>query len=113
MNYIDHNKMEKVKVDKQFSLKVKDFLKGIYVSVIAPLVLIIAGQFQIGNFDLNWKELGLLAISTFVAYLLKNYLTPTKVVVEQPSQTTIEVAKRNPDDPILYPPGTPIHPKKP
>lgn len=105
--------MEKVKVDKQFSLKVKDFLKGIYLAVIVPLLVTILEVIQAGSFNLDWESLGKIGISSLAAYLLKNFLTPTKVVVEQPSQTTIEVAKRNPDDPILYPPGTPIHPKKP
>lgn len=103
--------MEKVKIDKQFALKAKDFLKGAYVSVIAPIVLVVLEQLQVGNFNLDWKALGALALSTFVGYLLKNYFAPTAVVIEQPTQTTIEVARRDPDKPILYPPGTPIHPK--
>src|SRR5690606_16300739 len=63
MNYIDHNKMEKVKVDKQFSLKVKDFLKGIYLAVIVPLLVTILEVIQAGSFNLDWESLGKIGAS--------------------------------------------------
>lgn len=105
--------MEKVKIDKQFALKAKDFLKGAYVSVIAPIVLVVLEQFQIGNFNLDWKALWALALSTFVGYLLKNYFAPTAVVIEQPEAQTLAAAK-DPDKPIiLHPPKGPIGYPKP
>ena len=103
--------MEKVKIDKQFSLKVWDFLKGIYMAVIVPLLVTVLEVIQAGSFDLDWESLARIAVSSIAAYLLKNFLSPTKVVVEQPSQLTVLSAERDPEKPpILYPPGTPIHP---
>lgn len=83
-----------VKEVKQFSLNLRDFIQGIYVSVIAPIIGIILEQLQVGNFNLNWKELGILALTTFAGYLLKNFLQPTKVIIEQPKDNTAQVVKR-------------------
>jgi len=47
--------MEKLKVDKQFSLKVWDFLKGIYMAVIVPLLVTVLEVIQAGSFDLDWE----------------------------------------------------------
>lgn len=86
--------MEKVTVDKQFSLRANDFLKGVYVSVIAPIILLILEQFQIGNFSLDWKGLGTLAVTTFVGYLVKNYFAPNRISVLEPNPTTESIIKR-------------------
>lgn len=86
--------MEKVAVHKRFSLRANDFLQGLYVSVIAPIILLILEQFQIGNFNLDWEALGTLALSTFIGYILKNYLAPTKIVVIEPTATTETLVKR-------------------
>lgn len=99
--------MEKVIIDKQFSLKVWDFLKGIYMAVGLPIIALILEQFQIGNFNLNWKELGYLAVANIALYLAKNYFTPTKVIVEKPEAQTLFAAKDRP-----HPPRNPIFPKK-
>lgn len=102
--------MEKVKVQKQFTLKVWDFLKGIYLAVIVPLLVTILEVIQAGSFDLDWESLWKIAVSAIAAYLLKNFLTPTHVVVEQPEPVTVLTAQRDPDKPILYPKTNPIHP---
>lgn len=102
--------MEKVKVNKQFRLKLMDALKGIYLAVIVPALVTVLEVIQAGSFDLNWESIGRIAVSALAAYLLKNFFTPSNVVIENPSKTTINVAQKDPDKPILYPPGTPIHP---
>lgn len=112
MQKFNLNKMEKVKVDKQFSLKVWDFLKGIYMAVIVPLLVTVLEVIQAGSFDLDWESLGRIAIASIAGYLLKNVLSPTKVIVEQPSPSTLKAAKSGDRPNPLYPPGTPIHPKK-
>ncbi len=86
--------MEKVTVDKQFSLRANDFLKGMYVSVIAPIILLILEQFQIGNFSLDWKGLGTLAVTTFFGYLLKNYFSYSRISVIEPNSTTESLIKK-------------------
>lgn len=102
--------MEKVIEKKQFTLNVRDFLKGIYVSVISPVVALILEQIGVGNFSFNWKELAALALTTLAAYLLKNFFQPTKVIVTDPNPSTLQAAKSGGGRPNpLYPPGTPIH----
>lgn len=105
--------MEKVKIDKQWTLRLWDFLKGAYMAAIVPVLGIVLNQLQIGDFNLNWKEIGLLALGNFAWYLSKNLAAPTKVVVEQPEAQTLAAAK-DPDKPIIiHPPKGPIGYPKP
>lgn len=102
--------MEKVKVNKQFSLKVKDFIKGIYLAVIVPALVTVLEVVQAGSFDLDLKSIGLISVSALAAYLLKNFFTPTEVVVTEPKANTVKMASGK--DPKLHPKDNPIHPKK-
>jgi len=54
-----------------------------------------------------------IAVSSIAAYLLKNFLSPTKVVVDQPSESTILAAKKEEPGGKPHPPTNPIWPKKP
>lgn len=99
--------MEKLIEKKQFSLNLRDWLKGVYVAVVSPVLALILEQIGVGNFSFNWKELGVLAITTLAAYLLKNFFQPTKVVITNPTEITLTAAKK------LHPSTNPIHPKKP
>lgn len=107
--------MEKVYVHKQFSLKVKDFLKGIYIAVIVPALVSILEVIQSGSFDLDFKSLGIISVSSLAAYLLKNFFQTSQVVVVDPEKSTEFKSKlaMSSDDGGVHPPSNPIHPKRP
>lgn len=56
-----------------FSLKAVDFLKGAILAVIVPALMAI--QQAILNPPIVWKPIGILALSTFIGYLIKNFFT--------------------------------------
>jgi hypothetical protein len=57
------------------SLNWRDFLRGLAMAVLTPVVLIIQQSLEAGNLVFNWKAIGMAAIAGGVAYLVKNLLT--------------------------------------
>jgi len=59
----------------RFSINWNDILKGIYMSVILPVLAIVQNSITNGELTFNWKLIGLTAAGGFVGYLLKNFFT--------------------------------------
>ncbi len=58
-----------------YSLNAKDFLRGLLMAVLVPVLLVIQQSVAAGSLVFNWQAIGIAAVSGFVAYLLKNFLT--------------------------------------
>jgi len=67
-----------MKNSEQFSLNIQDILKGLLMAVLTPALFIIQQSLDKGEFIFNWKQVGIAAVAGGVAYLIKNFLTPTK-----------------------------------
>ncbi len=72
-----------------FTLNWRDFLKGLILAVVVPVLVTIQESLAAGNITFDWKTIGISSLATFIAYILKNFLTDD---VKQ-AQKTIEVAK--------------------
>ena len=70
------------KVDKQFSLAWRDAVKAFIVAVLSPVVPIVMQSIDAGSLVFDWKAIGTTAIGAAIAYLAKNYLTPTQTVIK-------------------------------
>lgn len=65
-----------------FGLNVRDLALGAIVSVGSAVVTVIYDAIQQGGFEaINWKVVLQVAVSAFIAYLGKNFLTPQKTIV--------------------------------
>lgn len=73
----------------QFSLKARDFLKGLVMAVGTPVLYLL--QELIPGWDL--PPLAKAAIAATITYLLKNFFAPAQVVVTDPTPKLIEDAK--------------------
>lgn len=91
-----------ITTSKMFSLNLNDFWKGLIMAVAVPAVTIITESLNKGVLTFDWKAIGIGALSGFVGYLAKNFLTP--------SQTIIKPA---PDQPVVVPPQVPPGDNKP
>ena len=80
-------------VSEQFSLSGRDFWKGLIVAALSPIVPIVMQSLQAGSFVFDWKAIGVAAASGFVAYIVKNFLEPTKVIDINPSAAKVEQVK--------------------
>lgn len=67
-------------VNKQFTLKVRDFVKGLLLSVFAGVIAVVYESVQAGSLDFNLEAIKLAAVTAFIGYLIKNLIEPTKTV---------------------------------
>jgi hypothetical protein len=57
------------------SLNSKDFLKGLFMAVLTSVITLIYTSIQEGSLTVNWNQIGMVALSTTLAYITKNLLT--------------------------------------
>jgi hypothetical protein len=80
----------KVIVSEQFSLKARDFLKGLIMGIGAPVLYVV--QELIPGWDVH--PVAKVAIAATITYLLKNYFDKPKVVtVYDTNKKATEVAE--------------------
>lgn len=75
----------------QFSVQWIDILKGLAVAVLTPVFSIMMVSLDEGKLTFDWKIIGTVAISSAMAYILKNFLTPARIVITDPK--TVEAVK--------------------
>jgi len=85
--------MATVTGSKQFSLNGRDIVKGFVMAVILPVLNVIQQSIEAGSFVFDWKRIGLLAAGGFVAYLIKNFLTPAEITITNVKNETAEAVK--------------------
>lgn len=69
---------------KQFTLNGRDILKGLLVAIITPVLTIIINSLQQGTLTFDWKAIGITALTAAIAYLVKNFLTPSEITIQNP-----------------------------
>lgn len=82
--------MNVVTTSNQFTLDIRDGLKGLLVAVITPVFTVIITSLEAGSLTFNWKAIAITALTAGLAYVLKNFLTPAKVVVSNASDAMKE-----------------------
>ena len=78
---------------KRFTLNGNDFIKGLIVAALSPIVPIITELINSGNLVFDWKKIGLAALGGLAAYLVKNFFDKPKVVITDVKDSTIEAVK--------------------
>lgn len=90
---------EKVIVSPRFTLQVRDFLKGLLVSVLTSVIVVIQSTIEQGNLTFDWKQIGMVAVGSAVAYLGKNFFSAPKVVTTyKTNEHAISVAETIKDE---------------
>jgi hypothetical protein len=59
----------------RYSLKQRDWLKGLIMAGLVPMLYILQTSLDAGELTLNWKQIGIAAVRGMVAYLIKNFMT--------------------------------------
>lgn len=57
-------------------LNIADYSKGALLAVINAVLTTVYTSLSAGSLSFNWKAIGLVAATTAVSYLLKNFFTP-------------------------------------
>lgn len=77
----------------QFSLNLSDIWKGLLMAVIVPVFAIITDSLNQGSLTFNWKLIGIAALSGGIGYILKNFLTPSAIVVKDVHKETVKAVE--------------------
>ena len=86
-----------MKDSKFLSLGLKDFLKGLLMAVLTPIFVVVQQSLQAGMLTVDLKLVGLSALAAGVAYVTKNFFTPSPLEINASIDESI---------------GVPIPPKK-
>jgi len=81
----------------KYTLNLKDVVRGFLVAGIGGgittlhnlLIPMISG----GASDIDWKLVGVVALSSGLAYLVKNFFTPAEIVVVDPPKTDLKAVE--------------------
>jgi len=74
--------MRKKKTSKLFSLDWLDAAKGLLVAAITAALTAILETLEAGTLTISWKKTLIVALVAGISYLIKNFLTPQKVVAK-------------------------------
>lgn len=86
--------MANVVASPQFTLKWRDFLRGLIIAVLTSVLVVVQQTIESGVLTFDWNSIGIAAVGSGVAYVLKNYLEPSKVItVVGKESTTKETAE--------------------
>lgn len=77
----------------QFTLNLRDFLKGAAVAVFAAVLAFLSPLLEAGDFHIEWKRVGSVALIAFLGYLVKNFVTPPQIVIQDPPKETVQAVK--------------------
>lgn len=82
-----------------FDLGKRDFLKGLVMATVVPVLLIIQQSISAGTLVFNWQEIGMAAVSGLLGYLLKNFFTDdvkmARKIIETSEKKAIDNQNKN------------------
>ena len=61
-----------------FNLNIEDLAKGLILTVLTSVVTIVYNTVSAGSLTFDWQAIGLAALTSGLAYLMKNLLTNSK-----------------------------------
>jgi hypothetical protein len=70
-----------MKDSKFLSLGFKDVLKGLLIAVLTPVFVVVQQSVAKGTLSVDWEVLSVAAIGGALAYLAKNFFTPSQSIV--------------------------------
>ena len=76
-------------VSKFLGLNWQDGAKALLLTVITSVLTIIYEGLIKGD-PINWNTVGTIAITTGIGYILKNWLSPTSITINNPSKDAVE-----------------------
>jgi hypothetical protein len=72
---IIHSQKHKHMNSNYFSLNLLDFTKGLFLAVLTSIITLLYTSIQTGELTFDWKLIGTTALTSALAYIMKNLLT--------------------------------------
>ncbi|CAB4144164.1 hypothetical protein UFOVP462_21 [uncultured Caudovirales phage] len=57
------------------NLNTNDFIKGLVMAVLSTVITVVYQTVEAGSLVFDWKSIGTMALTTALAYIMKNLLT--------------------------------------
>lgn len=69
-----------------FSLNLLDFAKGLFIAVLTSVITLLYTTIETGTLTFDWKLIGTTALTSALAYIMKNLLTNSqgKLLTKEP-----------------------------
>lgn len=83
----------KTVLSQQFSLKWRDALRGLIVSVLAAVITVVQASIDAGDLNFDWKKIGTVSVTAGIAYVVKNFFEPAKVITTASTNTEAKSAE--------------------
>lgn len=96
-----------ITTSKQFLLNSRDFIKALLIVCASAVLTYVGEAIQHGIQTFNWKDILQVAITAGVAYLAKNWLTPSQTVITVPA---IEPPVKDATSVTVVTPTIPVQP---
>lgn len=82
-------------LSQKFTLQARDFLKGAMLAVISAVAPLLQATLNAGELTFNWKAIGVTALGTFIAYIIKKFAIdpPTVVTTYTTNDKAAQVAQ--------------------
>lgn len=58
-----------------FNLNSTDFIKGLVMAVLSTVITVVYQTVEAGSLTFDWKSIGTMALTTALAYIMKNLFT--------------------------------------
>lgn len=86
--------MPTTQTNKQYTLNYRDLLRGVLIAVLTAVLTSVYEAIQQGGLkSIEWNETLGIAVTAGLAYLIKNFFTPTEIVVKDPPKSAVTQAK--------------------
>lgn len=72
--------MKKFTTSKKYTINWRDVAKASLMAALTPVLVLIQNSLDAGVFVFYWKPLAMSAVGGFLAYLMKNFFTPSKTI---------------------------------
>ncbi len=71
-----------MKTSNLFSLNWQDIAKGLIISITGAALTAIQNIVSAGSFNLKWQQIGAVAATAGISYLLKNFFTSSQIITK-------------------------------
>ena len=69
--------MNIIRTSKKYALDKIDFARSFLIAIVAPVLFEIQKSLDTGAFTVNWKQLAMIGLGAGIAYLIKNFFSPS------------------------------------
>lgn len=86
--------MATTQTNTQYTLNWKDAARGLLMAALGAVLVFLQSSFENGEVVFEWNKIINVAIIAGVGYLIKNFFTPSEIVIVNPPKDEIAAVKK-------------------